>query len=314
MALDPNTNTYPRHEAPVATHPCRPLIRCGACGTLCDWLGATIFPEHAHAGLQVVATSAEAEFTFAWRNNQGLLQHLGLKGEQIILIPSGVRHSVEWYRRAGLMSSVVDPPFALAATGGRVLTEPSQLPARAYVGTVPLIGELCAEAWYECKKPGPPNHAIIGSLGISLAAQILRAHFMPTEGEDSMRWILMRTKLAQVMSFMEEHVAEELTLDCLASRVGLSSSYFGQLFCAATGLPPMVFMTGIRVRQARELLRSGKSSATEIAHQVGFSSQQLMNDTFRRILGTAPGDYQHRAENNRAEIERRQKWARWHFC
>jgi len=125
----------------------------------------------------------------------------------------------------------------------------------------------------------------------TLAGFVLRAHSVPRQQGDPMQWLLMRSQLAKVREHIEANLDGDLSLAALAAVAGLSPSYFGQVFRAATGLPPAAHVCGARVRRARELLRSGKHTATEVTHLVGFSSQQLMTSTFRRLLGTLPSDY-----------------------
>ena len=124
----------------------------------------------------------------------------------------------------------------------------------------------------------------------------------------------MRTQVASVRAYVEGNLVGDLSLEALAGVADLSPSYFGQVFRAAIGLPPASYVVGARVRRAREMLRGGNHTATEVAYMVGFSSQQLMTTTFRRLLGTLPSDYLPRSEKKRPQIVSERKRIRWQFC
>jgi AraC-like DNA-binding protein len=313
MVFEPTAPSNFPPDVPSAAHPCRPLVHSGACGLFCDFLRATLFRDHVHPKLQIAVTGDAADCVFRRQMANGRWLRTYLKGAHIIVIPPGVRHGARWRRPACLLTIMVESTFALAAAG-RSVREVSILPLRRYSETKSLIGELCAEFWKECQQPGPLNEVIVGGLAEALAGQILRAHFAPTRNEDPQRWLLMRTKLADVRDHVEQNPTENLSLKHLAARVGLNPSYFGQLFRAATGLPPQAYVLGVRVRLARELLRGGQHSATMVAHMVGFSSQPVMNAAFRRLLGSVPTDYKPGGERNRRQIEKSQKRPRWIFC
>ncbi len=313
MAPKPAASSENFHGIPSAAHPCRPLVQFGACGIFCTLLRATLFRDHAHPKLQIAVTGDEADAVFRRQIKNGRWLRTHLKGAHVIVIPPGVCHGARWRQTACLLSILVDEGFALTAAG-REVREVSILPLRRYSEAKSLIGELCAEFWRECQQAGPLNQAIVGGLAEALASQILRAHFATRRNEDPQRWLLTRTKLVDVRDHVEQNPAEEHTLKSLAAMAGLNPSYFGQVFRAATGLPPMAYVMGVRVRQARELLRGGRHSATEVAHILGFSTQPVMNSAFRRLLGAVPTDYLPGGEKNRRQIEKTRKRPRWFFC
>jgi AraC-like DNA-binding protein len=64
-----------------------------------------------------------------------------------------------------------------------------------------------------------------------------------------------------------------------------------RLFCRAIGLPPHLYLTQVRVLQAKKLLAQGWAIA-QVAQEVGFSHQSHLNRHFKKIVGITPKQYQ----------------------
>lgn len=108
-------------------------------------------------------------------------------------------------------------------------------------------------------------------------------HGNPAEGRES-------HAVAQVRAYLEAHYRENVTLDELATLVGLSGPYLVRSFRRAVGVPPHSYLVHKRVERAKELLRSGEAAA-QVALMVGFSDQSHLNLHFKRLLNVTPGRY-----------------------
>jgi AraC family transcriptional regulator len=98
------------------------------------------------------------------------------------------------------------------------------------------------------------------------------------------------------MDFMEEHLAEDVSLDVLADLVRLSPYHFLRSFKRSFGEPPHRYWSGRRIERAKTLLASPRTPITEIALDVGFHGTSAFSATFRRITGQAPTDYRRSIE------------------
>ncbi len=98
-------------------------------------------------------------------------------------------------------------------------------------------------------------------------------------------------KLRQTTDWMAEHLAEELNLDRLAARVGLSKFHFHRLFKKAMGVSPSRYHTNLRMDAARRLLRETKKSIVAVAIEVGYANPSHFAQLFRRETGLSPSDY-----------------------
>lgn len=99
-----------------------------------------------------------------------------------------------------------------------------------------------------------------------------------------------RTMMA-AEEYIRAHLAEDLSLDRLASQANLSPVYFHKLFSAHLGMTPAAFVLSCRIAAAKAMLKTGELSIAEIAARCGFSSQSYFNYKFKEVTAETPLQY-----------------------
>lgn len=97
-------------------------------------------------------------------------------------------------------------------------------------------------------------------------------------------------KVNQVADKIHALYDQNLSLDSLAEDVDLSVYSLLRRFKKQTGISPYLLQAGLRIKRAKEQLRSGLSFA-QTAVNCGFTDQSHMIRQFRRWMGITPGDY-----------------------
>ncbi|MCI8415998.1 MAG: AraC family transcriptional regulator [Lachnospiraceae bacterium] len=93
-----------------------------------------------------------------------------------------------------------------------------------------------------------------------------------------------------------------ITIEDVASYVGISRSHLFRCFQAAVGKSPKDYLTELRIRQACILLKQSDLSVTAIANSVGFDSSLYFSKAFHRAKGMSPSSYaKDRKETNSYE-------------
>lgn len=95
-------------------------------------------------------------------------------------------------------------------------------------------------------------------------------------------------RLKRVVSHIEEHLDQPITLHDMAGAAGLSRMHFAAQFRAATGLRPHEYLLHRRIERAQEMLREDRETLVEIALSVGFQTQAHFTTVFKRICGETP--------------------------
>ena len=97
--------------------------------------------------------------------------------------------------------------------------------------------------------------------------------------------------IRRALSYMSEHYSQQITLESVATEVGLSPSYFSSLFHQVTGVSFREHLCAIRVEESKQLLLSTDYSLTDIAIAVGFADQSYFCKVFKKNVGMTPGKF-----------------------
>ena len=94
-----------------------------------------------------------------------------------------------------------------------------------------------------------------------------------------------------VTEYMEDHLAEKITIADLAALLGLTRFHFIRSFQQSVGLPPLQFLIRRRVERAREILNDNTLGIAAVADLSGFRGTVQLTRAFRRVVGTTPSRY-----------------------
>jgi AraC family transcriptional regulator len=79
-----------------------------------------------------------------------------------------------------------------------------------------------------------------------------------------------------------------LSVADMATVVGLSESWFTNVFKQTTGKTPQQWQLSKRIDQAQKLLLESDLTIAGIAAQLGFSDQAHLTKAFRQVVGETP--------------------------
>ena len=94
--------------------------------------------------------------------------------------------------------------------------------------------------------------------------------------------------IAAVCDELASRFSENIDLEDLSRRHGMSYPLLRRLFKAQTGFSPHAYVMEIRLNRAKALLRNTTRSVKEIAVATGFSSLAYFTATFKNRLGASP--------------------------
>ena len=129
------------------------------------------------------------------------------------------------------------------------------------------------------------------ALGVILAHELVRPEARPLRAEPRARGGLAGWQRRTVIEFIEENLAENVSLAKLAQLIQLSPYHFCRAFKQSFGVPPHRYHTHRRIERAKALLANPSDSVTAIGMAVGFSETSSFTAAFRRTSGMTPTDY-----------------------
>ncbi len=97
--------------------------------------------------------------------------------------------------------------------------------------------------------------------------------------------------IRQAKQYIQNHYSEPITQEEVSSAVGLSSAYFSALFKKEEGEGFAKYLTGVRMEQAKILLRESNASVSEICRKVGYNDLKHFNHNFEKATGLKPTAY-----------------------
>lgn len=93
-------------------------------------------------------------------------------------------------------------------------------------------------------------------------------------------------------TYIEENYQDEnLTLSAMAEVVGVSMGYLSALFKKATGRNFTECLTQVRIRHAKELLRTTDKKTYEIAYETGYANPHYFSISFKKSTGLSPSEF-----------------------
>jgi AraC family transcriptional regulator len=101
----------------------------------------------------------------------------------------------------------------------------------------------------------------------------------------------------RVVEFIEEHLAEEISLAALAELVDLSLYHFARTFTQSFGAPPHRYHMARRMDRAKGLLQRPALSVTQIGARIGFRETSSFTRAFRKFTGLTPTEYRRHRED-----------------
>ncbi len=172
------------------------------------------------------------------------------------------------------------------ATDGSLTVEGLRLDKGSF--RAPAIQSALRKLWALCDEEGAPSCMLARAAGCEILAELCRlsgAPFASAKGGLA-PWAQRRS-----LEHIQARFSEDISLDELATEARLSPFHFARMFKQSLGVPPRVYLTRLRVEKACELLEQTELPITQIALEVGYSSNQVLARVFLKHMRMSPSDY-----------------------
>ncbi len=133
----------------------------------------------------------------------------------------------------------------------------------------------------------PGSQLTVNKLTEVLLVQLLRADF-GRSGKAGLIAALKDPRIARAMAAIHEAPATQWTIEAAAEVAALSRSGFARKFKELLGQGFFDYLTRLRMRRARELLKGTALPVGRIAEQVGYTSDLSFVKAFKKLHGVTP--------------------------
>lgn len=171
----------------------------------------------------------------------------------------------------------------------------------------PAIRSTFRSLWALCEEEGAPSRLLARAAGCEILAELCRLGGapLPTAKGGLAPWAERRC-----LELMHARLSEDISLDELAAEAQLSPFHFARMFRQSLGVPPRVYLTRLRVEKACELLEQTDLPITQVALEVGYSSNQVLARVFIKHMRLSPSDYRRAVRDPvRPDFSLRARWA-----
>ncbi|MEE3362623.1 MAG: AraC family transcriptional regulator [Anaerovoracaceae bacterium] len=101
----------------------------------------------------------------------------------------------------------------------------------------------------------------------------------------------VHVRMRDVLTYIDDHYSEDITLDDLARSADISISECGRCFRQCLGTTPYKYLTSYRLRRAAQLLATTDEPVGLIAGDVGFHQASHFGKCFKEKTGYSPREY-----------------------
>ncbi len=105
-------------------------------------------------------------------------------------------------------------------------------------------------------------------------------------GDTSLRH---RSAIERVIGAMRGRLEGDFTLKDMADTASMSRFHFSRVFRRLTGVPPLLFLSAVRLQTAKRLLLTTQLNVTDICFDVGYNSLGTFIRRFTNMVGVPPG-------------------------
>ncbi len=144
------------------------------------------------------------------------------------------------------------------------------------------------QLWRLCDEEGAPSRLLAQAAGCEILAELCHLAGSPLAAA---RGGLAPWAQRRCIELMHARLSQDISLDELAAEARLSPFHFARMFKQSTGVPPRVYLTRLRVEKACELLETTDLPVTDIAQEVGYSSNQVLARVFTKHQRMSPTEY-----------------------
>jgi transcriptional regulator GlxA family with amidase domain len=101
-------------------------------------------------------------------------------------------------------------------------------------------------------------------------------------------------EVKRAQDFIEQNVAEKISVEELASRLAIGRRSFEKRFKKATNNTPVEYIQRVKIEAAKRSLETSRKNVTEVMYDVGYFDSKAFRTVFKKITGLSPVDYRNK--------------------
>lgn len=246
------------------------------------------FLAHWHQELELIyVRSGSARFSI---NDDEFIAHEG----DLVFVDTGDFHFSDSFEYKNILDFVVFDPSVINSRYHHAHFEHPLITADKLqeYGLQDLTGRLFDSVHDELAEERPYYKEIISAMLHEFVYRLRRHH--PRASEASAirsHRAEMLYDMQNLLTYIDEHYGENITLAFAAERMNFSESHFSKVFKKLIGINFITYINAVRIEQAAAMLRKSSARITDISMQCGFGNVRSFNRTFKEYTGYTPSQF-----------------------
>jgi AraC family transcriptional regulator, activator of mtrCDE len=180
--------------------------------------------------------------------------------------------------------------FVMRETGGsllRSLPDVIHIRSEGRASLHALISMMRSES----VEPKPGGAAVIDELSTALFTLLLRHLIATQQLNGNVLALLADARMSRAVEAVLSQPAYPWTVGTLAEQAHVSRATFARRFTELSGMPPLEWVTTVRMELAVRLLLRDGMAANRVAEHCGYASEAAFGRVFKKHYHSGPGAY-----------------------
>lgn len=119
------------------------------------------------------------------------------------------------------------------------------------------------------------------------------------------------SEIDEVIAYIHKHIDEPLQLSHLADIASYSPYHFTRIFKEKIGLPPLYYVSALRLQKAKDLLLQTNLTIRDIGLEIGQQSLGTFTTRFTERVGVTPSEFRRSAQEADAHFKSLRNLSDW---
>ena len=135
------------------------------------------------------------------------------------------------------------------------------------------------------------------SIALDILYRLIADFSIPLYKEDLPEPSRNQLRIREIVSYIDNHYMEPLSLEQIAGQFGLNSDYFSRMFRQNIGIPFTQHINHVRLTHIYHDICTTDEPVLEILDKHGFSNYELFSRMFKEVYGDTPREIRKRARD-----------------
>ncbi len=234
----------------------------------------------------------------AWNSDK--LKHFDMPADSFALFPAGGEYRIRTVNFLPSFMIEYDHAYwdAMMDQEFKAITGPFDFLGYVFDPVAAALGRAGIELLNQAEVTREPVDMLtLEAIGLSVMGRVMKRYSDcgMANVQSKRTGGMNKFRLGRVQQYIEDRLADALTLHELAEVAGMSASNFARSFKQSVGQSPLRYVMLRRVERAKVMLAQTEMPIAEIAYACGFAGQAHLTRCFRETMGTTPAVFRRAA-------------------